>query len=190
MNNQNIKKFNLLIFTMYILSIVYFLFKKDYSGTGLSFISLLIGLTLSFIYKKNIKELDFSLYIVLNMFILASFVLGSSYKLYDKIKYYDDFLHFCSGFISVKIGWNIFKNISLKIIDKKILFIILLLLAMGIASICEISEYLLDIIFKTKTQSGGLKDTMNDIIDAFIGAIIMIIYFFKKYNNALSKKHK
>lgn len=190
MDNQNAKKFNVLIFTIYILSIIYFLFKKDYSGASLSFISLVISIVLSFIYKKNIEELDFSLYIVLNLFVLASFVFGSSYKLYDKIKYYDDFLHFWSGFISVKIGWNIFKYIKLENINRILLFIILLLFAMGIASICEISEYLLDTIFKMETQSGGLKDTMHDMIDAFIGAILMLIYLFKKYNATLSKKHK
>ncbi|MGL5316154.1 MAG: hypothetical protein ACRC92_23050 [Peptostreptococcaceae bacterium] len=190
MNDQNTKKFNLLIFTIYILSIIYFLFKKDYSSASLSFISLVISIVLCYIYKRNIEALDFSLYIVLNLFVLASFVLGSSYKLYDKIKYYDDFLHFWSGFISVKIGWNIFKNIKLEKINKILLFTILLLFAMGIASICEISEYLLDTIFKMQTQSGGLKDTMHDMIDALIGAIIMLIYLLKKYNTALSKKNK
>ena len=51
---------------------------------------------------------------------------------------------------------------------------------MGFASICEIIEYSLDTIFKMNTQAGGLSDTMQDMIDALIGSVIMIIYYIRK----------
>lgn len=181
MNSKKIKFFNYTIYTIYILSIIYFAFKKNYSGVGLSFLSLVIALGLSKAYKKDIEILDTSIYIVINLFILSAFVLGSSYKFYDKIKYYDDFLHFWSGFISVKIGWNLLNSVEVNFSKNKLIFfIILLIFAMGISSICEIVEYLLDTIFKMETQVGGLKDTMQDMIDSFLGGIIMIIYYLNK----------
>lgn len=57
---------------------------------------------------------------------------------------------------------------------------------MGFASICEIVEYSLDTIFKMNTQQGGLTDTMNDMIDALFGSIIMIVYYIKKYKHIIT----
>ena len=74
---------------------------------------------------------------------------------------FDDFLHFWSGFITVKIGFTIIKTIEISNFNSKLLVIILLFFfAMGFASICEIVEYSLDTIFKMNTQQGGLTDTI------------------------------
>ena len=90
-------------------------------------------------------------------------------------------MHFWSGFITVKIGFTIIKTIEISNFNSKLLVIILLFFfAMGFASICEIVEYSLDTIFKMNTQQGGLTDTMNDMIDALFGSIIMIVYYIKK----------
>ena len=97
------------------------------------------------------------------------------------IKHYDDFLHFWSGFIAVKIGFNILRFIKVnKFIHKVLIIILLFFFAMGFASICEIIEYGLDTIFKMNTQKGGLPDTMQDMIDSLLGCIIMIIYYIRK----------
>ena len=162
-------------------SIGYFLFNKDYKNVVLPIASFIINLILRWAYSKNFLILDNSLYIVGSLFILFCLVFGSSFRLYDSIKHYDDFLHFWSGFITVKIGFNIIKTIEISNFNSKLLVIILLFFfAMGFASICEIVEYSLDTIFKMNTQQGGLTDTMNDMIDALFGSIIMIIYYIKK----------
>ena len=180
--NKKVSFLKILLYIIYIFSIGFFLFKKDYGRVGLSVISLSILFILTKIYMNKLPFLDDRLFIVGNLFILFSFVLGSSYNLYDKIKFYDDFLHFWSGFISVKIGWNILKETDSKLSIGRLWFcIVLFLFAMGVASICEISEYLLDTYANMKTQAGGLKDTMQDMIDAFFGASIMIIYYYRKY---------
>lgn len=187
MNNKSVKVFNYIVFGMYTLSAIYFTINKEYSGTGLSILSLVIGIVLYIGYKKKPQLVDHSLYIVASLFILSSFVLGSSYKLYDKIKFYDDFLHFWSGFIGIKIAWNLLNNTDTTPKEHKLIFfIIIFMFAMGISAICEIVEYLLDTYLKMETQVGGLKDTMQDMIDAFFGATIMTIYYYnklKKYTN-------
>lgn len=180
MKYKNIKKFNILLYIIYVFSIIFFLFSKEYGKSGISLISLIITFVLTKAYLKNLAILDYSLYIIGNIFILSSFLLGSCYRLYDIIPFYDDFLHFWSGFISVKIGFNILKNTSGKI-NKFLICMILFFFAMGISAICEICEYLLDVLFKMSTQSGGLKDTMMDLIDASCGAFFMIIYYYRKY---------
>lgn len=180
MKYKNIKKFSIFLYIIYVFSIIFFLFSKEFGKSGISLISLIITFILTKAYVKNLVILDYSLYIVGNIFILSSFLLGSCYGLYDIIPFYDDFLHFWSGFISVKIGFNILKNISSKN-NKFLICMILLFFAMGISAICEICEYLLDVLFKMNTQSGGLKDTMIDLMDALCGAFFMIVYYYRKY---------
>ena len=102
-------------------------------------------------------------------------------NLYDKIKIYDDFLHFGSGFISVKIGWNILNFLNIQNSSSKITILILILFfGIGISGFFEIVEYTLDVLFSKNTQPGGLKDTMQDMIDALVGGLIMSGYFFRK----------
>ena len=159
MRLKKINYFDTAICIIYLASIGYFLFNKDYKNAALPTVAFIIG----------------------SLFILFCLVFGSSFRLYDSIKHYDDFLHFWSGFITVKIGFNIIKTIEISNFNSKLLVIILLFFfAMGFASICEIVEYSLDTIFKMNTQQGGLTDTMNDMIDALFGSIIMIIYYIKK----------
>ena len=181
MKLKKINYFNAVIYILYIISIGYFLFNKDYGNAGLSIVAFIINLIFRCIYSKNFILLDNSLYIVGSLFILFCLVFGSSFKLYDKINHYDDFLHFWSGFITVKIGFNIIKFVGINNFNNKLLVVILLLFfAMGFASICEIVEYSLDTLFKMDTQKGGLTDTMHDMIDALIGSILMIIYYIRK----------
>ena len=181
MKSKKISYFNILLSIAYILSIIYFLFKKDYTDAGLCGAAFIINLILRYAYYKNLIILDKSLYIVGSLFIFSCLVLGSSFKLYDKINHYDDFLHFWSGFISIKIGYNIIKHIEINSSNNKLLVVILLFFfAMGFASVCEIIEYTLDTSFKMNTQKGGLTDTMHDMIDALIGSILMIIYYIRK----------
>ena len=181
MRLKKINYFDTAICIIYLASIGYFLFNKDYKNAALPTVAFIINLILRWAYSKNLLILDKSLYIVGSLFILFCLVFGSSFRLYDSIKHYDDFLHFWSGFITVKIGFNIIKTIEISNFNSKLLVIILLFFfAMGFASICEIVEYSLDTIFKMNTQQGGLTDTMIDMIDALFGSIIMIIYYIKK----------
>ncbi|HSQ90463.1 DUF2238 domain-containing protein [Romboutsia sp.] len=157
------------------------MFKSEYGKAGLSAACLVITFVLGKVYSKNLTILDRNLFIVGNLFILSSFLLGSCYNFYDKIKFYDKFLHFWSGFISVKIGWNILKVTKEKNIMSKILiFFVIFFFSMGISAVCELYEYTLDVLFNTNAQPGGLKDTMQDMINALIGALIMITYYYKK----------
>lgn len=182
MTDKRVNIFKYILYIIYVFSVVFFLFKKDYGRVGLCVLSLAILFVLTKLYLKKVFVIDKSLYIVSNLFILFSFVLGSSYNLYDKIKFYDDILHFWSGFISVKIGWNILKVTDVKLSAGKMWFcIVLFFFTMGISSICEIAEYLLDTYAHMETQVGGLKDTMQDMIDALLGGGIMIVYYYNKY---------
>ena len=111
MRLKKINYFDTTICIIYLASIGYFLFNKDYKNAALPTVAFIINLILRWAYSKNLLILDNSLYIVGSLFILFCLVFGSSFRLYDSIKHYDDFLHFWSGFITVKIFFNIIKTI-------------------------------------------------------------------------------
>lgn len=180
MKDKKINIFKWVLYLIYIFSIVYFGFQKKFGGLGMSTFCLIATFVLSKLYSKKVEVLDTSLYIVGNLFILFSILLGSSYDLYN-INHYDDFLHFWSGFIGVKIAWNLLRELKVETKNNKILFFVsILLISMGISATCEVTEYIMDTGFKMKTQSGGLVDTMQDMIDALIGSVLMILYYINK----------
>lgn len=181
MNNKNLKIFKYLLYTIYIFSIVYFLLIGEYGKSFISFLCLIIAFIITKTYTKKFYVIDKPLYIVGNLFILFSFLIGSCYGMYDIFKPYDSFLHFWSGFISLKIGWNILRYYNTPtLIDKLLFFVVLFFFSLGISGFCEIVEYLLDQLFNMTTQAGGLKDTMQDIIYAMIGTSLMLIYYIRK----------
>lgn len=181
MNKNSLKIFRYLLYAIYIFSIGYFLFTKDYGKSSISFLCLIILFILTKAYVKNFYVLDTPLYVVGNLFVLFSFLIGSCYGMYDIFKPYDSFLHFWSGFISFKICWNILKYYNPpNLIDKILFFIVIFFFSLGVSGLCEIVEYLLDRFFNMTTQSGGLKDTMQDMMYAMTGAFLMIIYYIRK----------
>ncbi len=181
MKDSKLNFFKILLYIFYIASLVLFGFKGEFGRIAMVVVSIVILFVIDRLYVNGFYIIDKSLYVVINLFILGAFVLGSSYNFYDKIKFYDDFLHFWSGFIAVKIGFNILEFLSIdSVLNKMLFFVVLFFFAMGFAPVCEIYEYIADVFFGGNTQPGGLKDTMMDMIDAFAGVTIMLIYYYNK----------
>ena len=82
MKDKKINIFNLILYTIYIFSIIFFIFKGEYGKSGLSAASLIMLFILSKLYSKNYPIIDKSLLIFGNLFILFSLVLGSCYGIY------------------------------------------------------------------------------------------------------------
>ena len=82
MNNKSLKVFRWVLYIIYIISIGYFLIKKNFAAAGMSAFCLVVTLILTMLYYRKVEILDTSLYVVLNLFIFFSILLGSSYDLY------------------------------------------------------------------------------------------------------------
>lgn len=144
------------------------------------------------ILKLNINdEMEF-IYII---FIVLAHFLGSVVNLYKYIWWYDLFAHFLSGMLTsilalVIMNWmGVYKE---KNVTFNIIFIISFTLM--VASIWEFFEYGADTFLKLNVQHSietGVSDTMEDMLVAFLGGIIVsIIYFIeeKKIKNGFIKK--
>ena len=52
--------------------------------------------------------------------------------------------------------------------------------SVAIGNLWEVLEFVLDLMFKINCQAGGLNDTMVDMIDGIIGAIISLPFLLRK----------
>ena len=179
------------IYIVYMASIIWFLKERKLFEFEIVVFCIVSTLILGIVNKKVNKLLDNSTYINLVIFIMVSSLLGSCFKFYS-INHYDDFLHLYSGVLSCNIAYLIIRYFNneenIKMVNKVFVIIFLFMFTMGVASLWEIMELSLDNILGTHTQIGGLEDTMIDMIDALIGAIISIPYFIRKLSDEYIKE--
>lgn len=186
MRNKNTTKYvTILLLIIYLGSIAIFVKDKNTMNILIASICTVGTIILYFVHKKYTRLIDNNLYIVSALFVMISSLLGSCYGFYD-INHYDDFLHLWSGLITVSIAFSIMtffhSDNDLKKINKYFIIIYVFMLSMGVASLWEISEFLIDRFLGMNMQVGGLVDTMIDMIDALVGAIIMLPFIYKKLN--------
>lgn len=171
-----LKLLNMLLYLFYGLSVVYLIFIKKYN-----YATICVGcIILTYILRLGNKKFDYlfndMLIIMLDLFILFSLVLGTSYGLY-KINHYDDLLHIWSGAIGSVIAYTVInvctKKEDRKNIKKIFFFIFIFMFSLGISNLWEILEFTLDLLFKINCQAGGLNDTMIDMVDGLIGTLII-----------------
>ena len=176
---------------VYMASIIWFLKERKLFEFGIVVFCIVSTLILGIVNKKVNKLLDNSIYINLVIFIMVSSLLGSCFKFYS-INHYDDFLHLYSGVLSCNVAYLIIRYFNneenIKMVNKVFIIIFLFMFTMGVASLWEIMEFSLDNILGTHTQIGGLEDTMIDMVDALIGAVISIPYFIRKLSDEYIKE--
>ena len=179
------------IYIVYMASIIWFLKERKLFEFGIVVFCIVSTLILGIVNKKVNKLLDNSTYINLVIFIMVSSLLGSCFKFYS-INHYDDFLHLYSGVLSCNVAYLIIRYFNneenIKMVNKVFIIIFLFMFTMGVASLWEIMEFSLDNILGTHTQIGGLEDTMIDMVDALIGAVISIPYFIRKLSDEYIKE--
>lgn len=178
-----LKILNILLYIFYMFSVGFFIVKGKYNYS-LICTGCIIG---TFFLRLGNKKYGYLfndlLIIILDLFIMFSLVLGTSYGLY-KINHYDDFLHIWSGFIASAVAFviiNVFtEKEDRKYLKKAFLFIFIFMFSMAVASLWEILEFTIDQIWAINCQAGGLNDSMIDMIDSLIGTIIIIPFLIRR----------
>lgn len=184
--NKFLRFLTFILYILYIISLFIFVTRKEMVNIVVTIFCIVTTFLLRAINKKYKKLLSNSLFIVLLLFVLFSSLFGTCYNFYD-INHYDDFLHIWSGFIACTVAYSILASLNsksqVKGMNKIFILIFLFMFSMGIASLWEILEFNMDLFLGTKTQAGGLKDTIVDMIDGLIGTIIMSFLFLRKIKN-------
>ena len=178
-----LKILSLLLYIFYVFSVIFMICIKKYNYSAICAGCIVINFILNLLNKKFTYLFNDALVILLELFVLFSLVLGTSYGGY-KINHYDDVLHICSGVIGSVIAYiiiNLYTNKEIRENIKTVFFgIFIFMFSVAIGNLWEVLEFLLDVMFKINCQAGGLNDTMVDMIDGIIGAIIYLPFLLRK----------
>lgn len=142
------------------------------------YIGLIASICLPFIFYKTNYRLSDKQLMLYYIFIFFADYLGCVWKLYDYIGWYDVFVHFIAGIFIYILGMFILKVNKL---DKKFIFSVFfcLIFVMGISGLWEVFEFSVDQLFGLDMQNvlyTGVRDTMEDMIIAFVGGIFYCEY--------------
>jgi uncharacterized membrane protein YjdF len=189
-----IARFNILLVIIAVIGSYYYVFTRDNQlGLILKDASILITITLPYIIEKIFKtKISIVIKTTYIVFIFIAQFLGVTVELYNHISWFDKFTHWLSGIITALLSLSLLSKF--KLYNKKnVLFNIIWMISitLAIASLWECFEYCANILFGGDAQrvaTTGVNDTMQDIIVAFIGSIIVsLIYSFecKTDNNGI-----
>ncbi|MBN1391163.1 MAG: hypothetical protein JXA22_11030 [Candidatus Thermoplasmatota archaeon] len=172
---------------------------------------LLSVITLAITFIPSILERRFNVVypsefeMVVMVFIFLSIILGSVLSFYDRINWWDLFMHTLSGILIALTGFSlvyILNRSSWSKIQLSRAFVALFsfCFAVTLGAIWEIFEFSMDQLLGWNMQRSGLNDTMSDLIVDSIGALIVssagYIYLkgnikaFERIEKRFSREHK
>lgn len=155
-----------------------------------------LSIVIIFFIPLSLKKTRFYLTdknkLILNIFIFFAQFLGKIINLYDLVWWYDIIVHYLSGIFSFILAIFILKRLN-KYQTKNTLFNIIFIFGVIflVAGIWEILEFLGDILFNLNLQNNietGVRDTMEDIIVAFLGGLTILPFYLRKQTKKGRKK--
>lgn len=170
---------------------------KNLLNTSIAIAGIVLAFVLNWVSNKfNTFFMDIFLSIA-NIFLFISMYLGSIKGFYGLFPWWDVLAHVLSGVIFSLLGFILLFRLhkGLDLSDKGQLFLaVLFSMSFGIAAgvFWEIYEFSMNIFFGLNMQSGGLLDTMKDLISDTIGAaftsIAVGIYIKRQLSQRNTKK--
>lgn len=179
---------NTLIFIFSIASFCFFIKDLNIGATDrlLADITVVITMLLLRIFKRIFKlKISYEMEFVYIIFISLAHFFGSVVNLYNKIWWYDLFAHFLSGILTAILALVIMNYLSVYK-EKNKLFNVLFIISftLMVASIWEFFEYGADTFLGLNVQHAietGVSDTMEDMLVAFLGSVIVSIFYLIEY---------
>lgn len=175
---------NTLIFIFSLASICFFVRDLNIGANDrlLSDITVPLVFLLPRIFGKIFKfKITDNMEFVYVIFIILAHFVGSVVNLYNKVWWYDLFAHFLSGILTAILSLVIMNFLKVYN-DKNKLFNVIFVISftLMIASLWEFLEYGADTFLKMNVQHSietGVSDTMEDMLVAFLGSIIVSILY-------------
>ena len=189
MMEKETKLNNVLIFLISLISVCYAV--KDINNGAydrlIGSLSIILVLFIPRILNKIFKiKIGNYLELIYIIFIFLAQFLGSVVNLYNTIWWYDLFVHFLSGVFTGIVSLYVLKWFG-KYYEKNKWFNSLFVISFSlmIASLWEFGEFSAYNLFNMDVQhhlTTGVFDTMQDMLVAFFGSIIVAVYNLIKYN--------
>lgn len=186
---MKIKYINYLLCLVAIICSIYLVITRDNQvGLILKDLSIIFTITLLFIFEKLLKvKISDGIKFVYILFVFMAHFLGATIELYNKINYFDKVTHTLSGVLTGYLSLFLLFLMNKYNKNEKIFNIIyIIIFTLAVAAFWEIFEYSANILFggdAQRVQLTGVNDTMQDIIVALLGSImVVVIYLF--YNHS------
>ena len=163
--------------------------KYKYPNTMIAPIAAVSCLILPILFKCFKLKITFNMYLLNILFVFISNVWGSMLDGYS-IAYFDKILHFSSGILLTNLSFMIYILLISKInLNKNEIYLCILFihsLNMMIAELWEFIEFG-GLIFLNNDAihhySSGVYDSMQDMLVAYIGGIIVSIFIYFDFKN-------
>ncbi len=175
---------NVLIFLATLASVCFFI--KDFNAGAydrlLSSASIVLVLFIPRILGKLFKiKISDAMELVYILFIILAQLLGSSVNLYNTVWWYDLFAHFLSGILIAVLALVVMDWFGVyKVKNKLFNALFMICFSLALASLWEFAEFGVDTFLGMNVQHAietGVKDTMEDMLIAFLGTMIVAIAY-------------
>lgn len=174
---------NILLIIISILGSFYLVVTRDDQiGLVLKDASILLTITSPYwiekIFKKKLSPI---VKFICILFVFCAHFLGATVELYNEFTYYDKITHTISGVLTALLALLLLKQLDMYH-ENKIFFNVLFIISVTLSvAVCwEFFEYFGNIFFGGDAQrvaKTGVNDTMQDMLVAFIGSIIVSILY-------------
>ncbi len=188
---------NALIFLVSLASICFFIKDINYGNTDrlLGDISMILVFLIPKILRKLFKlRITDAMELVYVIFMILAQFLGSIVNLYnnDTTWWYDLFTHFLSGVLTTILALVIMNWLGVyKDKNKWFNFIFMISFTLMIASLWEFLEFGTDNFLGMNVQHSletGVRDTMEDMLVAFLGSIIVSVTYLLEGKKGFIKR--
>ena len=180
---MKIKYLNYVLCLIAIVGSFYIILTREQTlGIFLKDFSIVLTMPLLYIIELLFKvKIDEKIKLVYISFIFVAQFLGVTVELYNVIAYFDKITHALSGVLTAYGALLILSLVSHEPFKKKFFPIVwMITFSLAIAATWEMFEYTANIFFGGDAQRvalTGVNDTMQDIIVAFLGSILVSIAY-------------
>lgn len=177
---------------IYALFVAYSWYDNFTKGYTHSLMMVYVSIALAFVAPVVFKLMKwkpvYEIYTLALIFMFLASTLGSAYRFYDHVLYWDKFVHGISGILGLLASYILFctlkKTTYVKKEDRAIMYIFINVCNISIATIWELYEYSTLVLFNydaIRHYSTGVHDSMTDIIVCIIGGGIATYFIYRYY---------
>lgn len=152
------------------------------------FVSLALVFCIPIFFKIMKWQPVYEIYILAIIFMFLASVLGSSYRFYDNVLYWDKYVHCFSGVLGAEVAYLLFcmlkKTLIVKKEDFSVMYVFINAVNIMIAALWELFEYAGLVFFDydgIRHYTTGVHDSMTDIFVCIIGGLVTTYFIYRFY---------
>lgn len=170
----------------------YEIYKGEYLFTFAAVLAVGLSLVPSIVQRSYRVTLPFEIDLLFTLSLFLHTFMGEGLDFYQKLWWWDKSLHFFNTAVIALIAFVIVYTLhySRKVrLTIPMIGVFTVSFALAVGALWEIGEFIVDGVFNKTTQN-GLADTMWDLIQDFIGGVIVSILgmFYVRYSKPEDRK--